>query len=65
MPKQSVVKKGSSRKVGGKIEKCRRYRERGTCMFNKIKRILQSNGPTAAKSYRRDQSAPFPKEGGI
>ena len=62
MPEQQNVKKGSSRKIGNRKDHCKRYRDHGTLLKNKIKRILRSNGMTAASSYRRDPSAPFPKE---
>jgi hypothetical protein len=62
MPEQQNVKKGSSRKIGNRKRHCDIYRNHGTLLKNKIKRILRSNGITAASSYRRDPNAKFPKE---
>jgi hypothetical protein len=43
-------KKGC-KKAGRSTDKCKSYRLRQTRERNKLKRILQSNGPVAAEAY--------------
>lgn len=45
-------KRGGSKKHGRNKVKCQRYRDRGIRFKNKMKRILQSNGPEAAQKYK-------------
>lgn len=62
LPKQTNVQKGSSRKVGNHKAHCERYRQRGSLLKNKIKKIAKSNGLKAVESYRHDPTRKFPKE---
>lgn len=48
---QTRTKHGGLRKIGRGIIKCARYRAMKTREKNKIKKILQSNGIVAAKTY--------------
>ncbi len=62
MPKQQGAPHGSSRKVGNRKTHCSAYIARNSLMKNKIKRILQSNGITAAMTYKQDIHKRFPSE---
>ena len=50
---------GGSGKIGRNRDKCKRYRERKTREYNKLKRILQSNGLKEAKKYAWKHSLQF------
>ena len=52
MPGPSQAKSGGAKKVGRNLAKCARYRSRGRRYLHKMARILQSNGPAAAETYR-------------
>lgn len=45
------MKGGKGRKVGQQKEKCAAYKNAKTSERNKVKRILQSNGVSAATKY--------------
>ena len=44
-------KSGGAKKYGRSEEKCKKYRANKTREKNKLKRVLQSNGITAANEY--------------
>ena len=49
--KQSQKKSGGMRKYGRNLERCAKYKAMHTREKNKIRRVLRSNGFTAAQSY--------------
>jgi hypothetical protein len=48
----SQAKSGGNKKHGRNKAKCQRYRDHDRRFKSKMKRILRSNGPAAARKYR-------------
>ena len=53
-----MAKHAGSGIAGKNKKKCERYRAQGRRLKNKLARILQSNGRTAADAYAREARSP-------
>lgn len=62
MAKQQNKKSGGARKIGNRVEHCKRYKDRKRREHNKIKRVRQSNGLAEAQAYAAANGLPKPTE---